>query len=51
MLISIKQDKKVVKISGKRYDPHNVEAETFTGLTKFNKQYVKKIGKNQPKCL
>ena len=29
-LISIKQNKEVVKISGKRYDPQNIETETFT---------------------
>ena len=26
--MSIKQNKEVVKISGKRYNPHHIEAET-----------------------
>ena len=34
-LVSIKQNKEVLEIVGKNYDPHNVKTETFTLFTGY----------------
>ena len=36
----MKQKKKVFKISGKNYDPHNVETETFTLFTSLTGLFI-----------
>lgn len=37
----IQQNKEVLKISGKRYAPYNVEIETFSLFTGLTKPYIK----------
>ena len=39
-LISIKQNKEQVRISGKRYDPHSVETEIFTQFTALDEPFI-----------
>ena len=49
-LISITQNQKVVKISGKRYDPYNFETlifTLFTGLTKHFLQFTPGIERGE----
>ena len=41
----LKKKKEVVKISGKIYNPHNVEAETFTLFTGVTNPFIQSTSK------
>ena len=36
----LNKNEDVVKISGKRYDPHNLEMESFPPFTGFTKAFI-----------
>ena len=40
MLIIIKQNKEVVKIFAKRYDPHKIETDVFLQFIRLTKPFI-----------
>ena len=43
----MKQNKEVVKISGKRYNPHNVETKAFIQFTVLTEPFIQSTSENE----